>query len=56
MQTLCLTFNTNRTIEEYTEKFYLSVAIEHNNLKKIILNLQKIKQNGEKLFIIIGIL
>ncbi|MCL2485350.1 MAG: alpha-glucan family phosphorylase [Endomicrobia bacterium] len=34
MQTLGPVFNTNRMLEEYTRKFYISTAVEHEKLKK----------------------
>jgi starch phosphorylase len=34
MQTLGPVFNTNRMIEDYTKKFYIPTAIEHNKLKE----------------------
>lgn len=43
MQTLCPVFNTNRMIEEYTKKFYLPTAKEHDRLKKDNFELAKKK-------------
>ncbi|MCL1972470.1 MAG: alpha-glucan family phosphorylase [Endomicrobia bacterium] len=34
MQTLGPVFNTNRMIEEYTKKFYIPAALEHEKLKR----------------------
>ncbi len=34
MQTLGPVFNTNRMIEEYTKKFYIPSAVEHDRMKK----------------------
>lgn len=34
MQTLGPVFNTNRMIEEYTKRFYIPTALEHERLKK----------------------
>jgi starch phosphorylase len=43
MQTLGPIFNTNRMIEEYTEKFYVPTAIEHKKLKENNFELAKKK-------------
>jgi starch phosphorylase len=48
MQTICPVFNTNRMIEEYTKKFYIPTAIEHEKLKKNNFDLAKKKAEWYK--------